>query len=68
MMDAGPLTDEQWYLYQIRNAPDQAKLDDLAIAIDYDKWEKHPYTQDEEAMGRIRQAWGEKRDELRRAA
>jgi hypothetical protein len=67
-MHEGQLTDVDWYLYQIKNAPDQAKLDDLAIAIDYDKWEKHSYTQDEESMQRIRDAWGQRRSELRRVA
>lgn len=58
------LSNEMWYVYQIRNADSHRRLENLSIMIDYDKWENVEYTKDEESMAMIRREWAKRRDEL----
>lgn len=57
------LTPERWYMFQIRSA-DLARLEDIRIEIDYDKWEEVEYTKDEDAMEMLRREWVARKTEL----
>ena len=55
---------EDWYLARIRNAKTFDDLSDVALNIDYDKWEEEKYTKDEEVMRTLRDAFAAKKKEL----
>lgn len=48
-----------WYYLEIRRAKSKARLDQIQLDIDYDKWEGEPYTQDNVMMDRLRSAFVE---------
>lgn len=59
-------SDEDWYLNRIRSAKSMEQLRYLAMNIDYDKFEEMEYTRCEDTMARLRKAWGEKAEELKK--
>lgn len=63
-MMAAEIAPEDWYLARIKNAQSHDDLCDVALNIDYDKWEEEKYTQDAEVMRKLREAFAARRKKL----
>lgn len=55
---------EDWYFARIKSAQTIEDLRDVALNIDYDKWEEEEYTKNEELMRSLRTAWAARKKEL----
>lgn len=58
------LVNTEFCLQRISRADSVKKLKEIAIDIDYDKWEKVDYTQDAEELQEVREAWVKRMKEL----
>lgn len=61
---AKEVSPEDWYFARIESAQTIEDLRDVALNIDYDKWEEEEYTKNEELMRSLRTAWAAKKKEL----